>query len=41
MCTTLYRLLGDQPRGVDLEYRVVARNKAGVGNPSATVTCVL
>jgi len=41
VCTTLYRLLGGQPRGVDLEYRVVARNKAGMGNPSATVTCVL
>lgn len=41
VCTTLHRLLSDQPRGVDLEYRVVARNKAGVGSPSATVTCVL
>jgi len=33
--------LTDQPRGVELSYRVMAINGAGSGNPSATVTAVL
>ncbi len=37
---TKHRLV-DQPRGVELSYRVVAMNKAGTGAPSATVTAVL
>lgn len=34
-------LLRGQPRGVELEFRVLAMNKGGVGSPSATVTAVL
>lgn len=34
-------LLSNQPRGVELDYRVIAINKAGAGAPSATVTVVL
>jgi hypothetical protein len=34
-------LLSNQPKGVWLGYRVVARNKAGAGNPSGVVTAVL
>lgn len=34
-------LLSNQPRGVELDYRVLAVNKAGAGPPSATVTVVL
>jgi len=33
--------LVEQPRGVELEYRVVALNKAGEGPPSNTVMVVL
>lgn len=33
--------LQDQPRGVELEYRVLAINKAGEGPPSNTVMAVL
>ena len=34
-------LLGSQPRGVDLEYRVIAVNRAGSGQPSGVVALVL
>ena len=34
-------LLRDQPRGVELEFRVLAMNRAGTGGPSATVRAVL
>jgi hypothetical protein len=34
-------LLRDQPRGVELEFRVLAKNRAGTGGPSATVQAVL
>ncbi len=37
---TKHRLV-DQPRGVELSYRVAAMNRAGTGAPSATVTAVL
>ena len=37
---TKHRMV-DQPRGVELSYRVVAMNNAGRGAPSATVTAVL
>ena len=33
--------LSNQPRGVEMDYRVVAVKKAGIGQPSATVTVVL
>jgi hypothetical protein len=34
-------LLSNQPRGEELEYRVVARNRSGTGQPGATVQVVL
>lgn len=39
--TDRLELLRDQPRGVDLEFRVLAKNRAGTGGPSATVKAVL
>jgi hypothetical protein len=35
------QLMSRQPRGVELYFRVIAVNKAGDGQPSATVTLVL
>ena len=34
-------LLRDQPRGVELDFRVLAMNRGGTGGPSATVKAVL
>ena len=39
--TDRLELLRDQPRGVELEFRVLAKNRAGAGGPSATVKAVL
>jgi hypothetical protein len=39
--TNAEQLMSNQPRGVELYYRVIAVNKAGDGQPSATVTLVL
>jgi hypothetical protein len=39
--TATEQLMSNQPRGVELHYRVIAVNKAGTGQPSATVTVVL
>jgi len=39
--TATEQLMSDQPRGAELRYRVIAVNRAGVGQPSATVTAVL
>ncbi len=39
--TTTEHLLNNQPRGVELSYRVFAVNKAGTGQPSGVVTAVL
>jgi len=39
--TDAEQLMSNQPRGVELYYRVIAVNKAGDGPPSATVTLVL
>jgi hypothetical protein len=33
--------LVDQPKGKELEYRIIAINKSGVGSPSNTVMVVL
>ena len=41
VATKKEQLMTDQPRGVELSYRVTAMNRAGVGQPSATVTLVL
>jgi len=38
---TTTQLVNNQPRGVELSYRVVAMNKAGNGKASATATLVL
>lgn len=35
------QIISNQPRAVELEYRVLAMNKAGAGQPSGTVTVVL
>ncbi|NIM50390.1 MAG: hypothetical protein GTO22_14265 [Gemmatimonadales bacterium] len=34
-------LVSNQPRGIEFDYRVIAVNKAGAGQPSAAVTVVL
>jgi len=34
-------VLSGQPRGVRLEYRVMAMNRAGIGHPSPVVSVVL
>ena len=39
--TDTEQLMSRQPRGVELYYRVIAVNKAGDGQPSATVTLVV
>ncbi len=39
--TDTEQLMSRQPRGVELYYRVIAVNKAGDGQPSATVSLVL
>jgi hypothetical protein len=39
--TNAEQLMSNQPRRVELHYRVIAVNKAGAGPPSATVTLVL
>jgi hypothetical protein len=39
--TDTEQLMSDQPRGMELHYRVIPVNKAGDGQPSATVTLVL
>ena len=39
--TATEKLMSNQPRREELHYRVVAVNKAGTGQPSATVTVVL
>ncbi len=39
--TNTEQLVSNQPRGVDLHFRVTAVNNAGEGPPSATVTVVL
>ena len=39
--TATEQLMSGQPRGVEIDFRVIAVNKAGEGSPSATVTLVL
>ncbi|MBI2401784.1 MAG: fibronectin type III domain-containing protein [Gemmatimonadetes bacterium] len=41
VCTDTQYVVKDQPRGVELEYRVYAVNKAGIGLPGSVVTAVL
>jgi hypothetical protein len=41
IATTTEQLVSDQPRGDELYFRVFAVNKAGTGQPSATVSVVL
>lgn len=41
IATGTEQLVSSQPRGQELHYRVFAVNKAGTGQPSATVTVVL
>ncbi len=41
MAVETEHLLGNQPRGVELEYRVIGVNRPGNVQPSATVTLVL
>lgn len=41
IATATEQLVSNQPRGEELRYRVFAVNKAGTGQPSATVTAVL
>jgi hypothetical protein len=41
IATATEQLVSNQPRGEELHYRVFAVNKAGTGQPSATVTVVL
>jgi hypothetical protein len=38
---THYETYTDQPKDAELEYRVIAINKAGVGSPSNTMMVVL
>src|SRR5438132_581626 len=38
---TTEKIMANQPRGVDLSYRVIAVNKSGQGQPSGVVTAVL
>jgi hypothetical protein len=38
---TTEHLVSNQPRGIEMEYRVLAANKAGVGRPSGIVMVVL
>jgi hypothetical protein len=39
--TNTEQLMSNQPRGVNLNFRVTAVNNAGEGPPSATITVVL
>ena len=41
IATSTEQLVSNQPRGEELRYRVFAVNRAGSGQPSATVTVVL
>ena len=39
--TNTEQLMSNQPRGVEVDFRVIAVNRAGEGPPSATITVVL
>jgi hypothetical protein len=41
IATGTQQLMSNQPRGVELSYRVFAVNRSGTGQPSGTVTVVL